>query len=312
MILKKHYLFFVIFIIIVPCELFSDSLDTIRTYLTQSYHKLLKTIDNQVECENNCKVLERENIEHNNLQLITSFKTSKNNHIDYSLNLRGHIYLPRISKKFELTFSKESNDYAKTKQIEYENETIYTDEKMRIGLRYYFSKTYDFSFYTKLGFKLNSPFGFYQELSIQKNYLHLYNIHTNNKLSLFYFIYHNYFAKAGRIIFYKPFYSSFLLEQRNDININHENHQITHILNYIKLHYTYNKFNILTYRISYVTADKSNKKFFKDWQGMSFSYIHYIRKWFYVDFIPHLVQRKQNQFKTEFILTVNIGLKLGL
>ncbi len=45
---------------------------------------------------------------------------------------------------------------------------------------------------------------------------------------------------------------------------------------------------------------------------MSLGYIHYLKKWFYINTVPHLVQRRENHFKTEFALTVNIGLKLGL
>ena len=313
MILKKHHLLFIMIVIIIPSSATSDdSLDFIRSYLTQSYHKLLHSIDDKVKCEKSCKILEKNNIEHNNLQLITSFKTSQNNHIQFSLNLRGHIYLPKISKKLELTFSKESNEYIHNKQTEYENENLVTDENVRVGLRYYFSRDEEYRFYTKLGFKIHSPFGFYQALSIEKDFSYAYNIHSNSNITLYYFFYHSYFAKSGQLVFYKPINFSFLLEQRNKIYTNHDNHHNTHIKNDIKLYYTYNKNNILTYRITYATADKTNKHFYKDWQGMSLGYIHYLKKWFYINTIPHLVQRRENHFKTEFALTVNIGLKLGL
>ncbi len=89
MILKKYHLLFIMFLIIIPSSAISDdSLNFIRSYLTQSYHKLLHSIDDTIKGEKNCKILEKDNIEHNNLQLITSFKTSQNNHLQFFFSTR--------------------------------------------------------------------------------------------------------------------------------------------------------------------------------------------------------------------------------
>ena len=311
--MRKYFLLF--FILTFIYQLHADSLSSLTTFkdsLTHYYHKLLSNIDDTMPCEHNCTHKERQEIKHNTLQLVTSFKSSKDKPMQISLNLRGHIHLPKISKKLELTFSKQSNDLENNKQVDYENENLITDDKVRIGLRYYFIKKDEYRFYTKLGFKIHSPFGFYQQLSLEKDFYLVSDAYAKTQISLYYFINQIYFAKAAKLIFYKPLNDTFLLEQRNDIYTNHDNQQITHIEHYLKLHHKYNHKNIFSYWLTYATADRANKHFFKNWQGVSISYIHYLRKWLYLDTSPRIFQRRERHFKNEFALTLNVGIKLGL
>ncbi len=309
--MKKYRL---LFFLLLPILGYSDTNNTLESYQTRwthYYHSLLSLVDNTVACKTNCKHKERQTIKHNSLRLITSIKSTKNNRFKLSLNLRAHIHLPKLSDKLEITFSQQTVDNLTNKHIDFENENTITDNKLRVGLRYYFKRSTDFNFYTRLGFKIRSPFGIYQELTAQK----VHTLHKDLKLeiegNLYYYINHTYLAKSARISFYKPLNSIYRLEQTNEIYTNHDNEHTKHIQSYLKLYHRYDKKNQFAYWVTYAMIDDQTSGFIKDWQGISLSHIHHLKKWLYINTIPRILQRRENGFENEFVLTLSLGIMLG-
>ncbi len=293
------------------CADTNTSLEKMRTTLTYYYHALLGNIDDTIKCEKNCKHLEKKIIKKNSLRLIFTLKSTKEHIFRLSLNARGNIHLPKLGKRLELTFSRQSSDTVTNRQIDTQNENIITDDKIRVGLKYYFLNTKNTTSFTKLGFKLRSPFGFYQELSLEKRFLIYHDILLFTKGSLYYYLNHTYLAKSVRLNFYKSIDKIHLLEQANEWYANSQNRNKKHIVTHLKLHHYFNKKNRLTYWISYALLKENSSSYKKDWQGVSVSYIHYLSKWLFIQTIPRILQKKENNFHAQYALSVSLGMTLG-
>ncbi len=308
---KIFFLIFVLFLSFSYADT-NDTLEKMRVGLTSYYHNLLGNIDDTVKCKKNCKHSERRIIKKNSLKLIVTLKSTKDHVFRLSLNARGHIYLPKLSKKLEFTFSKQSFDTLTNRQIDSQNENLVTDERVRIGLKYYFLDKDDIIFFTKLGFKLRSPFGLYQELTLQKQFFIKNDVSVLTEGSLYYYLNHTYIAKSVRLNFYKPIDKIHLLEQANEWYANSQNQDKKHIVNHLKFHHFFKNKNTLTYWISYATLKKPSSSYMKDWQGISISYIHRLSKWLYIQTIPRVLQKKENNFKTEYALSISLAMTLGV
>ncbi len=308
---KIFFLFFVLFLNFLYSDT-NNTIEQVRKELTSYYHNLLGNIDDTIKCKKNCKHLEKRIIKKNSLKLIVTLKSTKDHIFRLSLNARGHIHLPKLSKKLEFTFSKQSFDTITNRQIDSQNENVITDERVRIGLKYYFLDKDNTIFFTKLGFKLRSPFGLYQELTIEKQFFINYDISILTAGSLYYYLNHTYIAKSIRLNFYKPLDDIHLLEQSNEWYANSQNNDKKHIVNHLKLHHFFNNRNTLTYWISYATIKEPSNSYKKDWQGVSISYIHHLSKWLYVQTIPRILQKRENDFKTEYALSISLAMTLGV
>jgi len=310
--MKKILPFLLFMIVFLPQMAYGSFWGKTQKKLTISYHTLLCNIDNTVGEEQNC-TKPTKNITKNKLHLITSIKSKKGKNFSVSLNLRGHIDLPNLSKKLRIVFSKQSLDQLNNKQIDRQNEDIIQDNKLRIGLKYQIKKRDEMEFFTKFSFKVHTPFGPYQKLGLKKRFIFPktdFSIYTRG--GIYYYFVQSYIAKSVELNFIKPLNSNYTLVQANNWDINSNNHHQKRLTNHIRLHHNFDKSNHLVYWCSYSSATKGKNRYVQDWQAISISYIHHIRKWLYIQTIPRLIQRHENHYKNEFELSVSLGMLIGL
>ena len=301
---------FILFSPFLHAEL-TDTLEKTRHTMTHYFHNLLRHIDNTIDCEANCTHSEISRVRQNRLHLITSVKSTEDHRLSFSLNVRGNIYLPKFSKKFRITLTKQSADKLTNRQIDRENENLITDTKLRIGLQYLFTTTEKLEISTRLGIRLHSPLDLYQELSIRKT-VPLYKDYTMvARGRVHYYITQLYLSKSLQLTFIKPLSSRFVLAQSNDWYSNSENRHERHIINHLKLHQHLDHHDHLVYWISYASLAHDDHSYKQDWQALSLSYIHYFTKWFYLQGIPRIIQKHQNGYRNEYEATLSFGMILG-
>ncbi|RUM63723.1 MAG: hypothetical protein DSZ05_08225 [Sulfurospirillum sp.] len=310
--MKKILPFLLALAIIFPFSAYCSCIEKARNNLTTYYHSLLCNIDKSSEGEQNCS-LPAKKITKNKLRIITSVKTGKDKHISVSLHIRGHIDLPKLSKRWRITFSRQSLDRLTNKQIDRENDTMVKDNKFRIGLRYRFLKHKNREFFTKLSFKVHKPFGPYQELGIKKRFLFSgSDFYIYSRGGIYYYFVQRYIARSLELNFIKPLSTGYTIAQANDWDANRDNHHEKRLTNHLKLHQDIDKNNHLVYWISYSSVAKPHQAYKQDWQAISLSYIHHLSKWFYIQTIPRIIQRHENRFRNDFSISVSFGMILSL
>ncbi len=288
-----------------------ETLEKTRHLLTHYFHTIVYHINKTAGCEANCTHPEIMRVKKNSLHLITSIKSTEDHRFSFSLNMRGNIYLPKLSKKIRITFAKQSADKLTNKQIDRENENLITDTKLRIGLQYLFTATEKLEISTRLGIRLHNPFDLYQELSVRKK-IPLYKDYTMyTTVRLHYYLTQLYLSKSLQLTFIKPLSDRFLLAQSNDWYSNSENKHERHIVNHLKLHQRLNRHDHLVYWISYASLAQRDHHYKQDWQALSLSYIHFFNKWFYLQAIPRIVQKHHNHYRNEYEATLSFGMILG-
>ena len=288
-------------------------LENLRYQLTHYYHKLLGTLDNDPKCNSVCTIAQQKRIRKNKIRIITSVKSTKQKHMSLSMNVRGRIDLPNISKKLHLVFSQQGSDTLTNRQVDRENENVITDTRFRIGLKYnfYHKNTLDIS--TKLSFKIHRPFGPFQVLSIKKLFTFPhddFSIYTRG--SLYYFYAYTFLAQSLECNFIQPLTSKYLLAFANEWENNAENHHNRRLTHHLRLHHNFNQKNHLVYWFSYGTLAKKENHYRIEWRAVSLSYIHYLNKWFYIQTIPRVVQRREHNFRNDVELTVSFAMLLGI
>ena len=309
--MKKILPFLLLFMILFPLSVHASFWEKARNTLTLQYHTLLCNIDKEKEDENCTQPSKK--ITKNRLRIITSVKTDKNKHLSVSLNIHGHIDLPKLNKRWRITFSQQSLDSLTNRQVDRENETMIKDNKFRIGLKYRFLKHKDTEFFTKLSFKVHRPFGPYQKLGIKKRFpFPKYNFSVYTRGGIYYYFVQRYIARSVELNFIKPLNNVYTVAQANDWDANADNHHEKRLTNHLKLHHHFNKRNHLTYWVSYSSVAKHKGGYKQDWQALSVSYIHNLSKWFYIQTIPRIVQRHENRYRNDYELSVSFGMLLGI
>ncbi|HHD77789.1 MAG TPA: hypothetical protein ENK97_03290 [Campylobacteraceae bacterium] len=286
-------------------------LDSARQTMTEYFHDLLHTIDDTIDCEANCTHPEIERVRANKLHLITSLQSTENHRLSLSLNLRGNIYLPKLSKKFRITFTKQSNTQQINREVDRENENLITDNKLRIGVQYIITSTKKVEFFTRLGIRLRNPLDFYQEVSARKTFALYKEYGLLTKGSLYYYITHLYLAKSLQFTFFKPLSERYYLTQGNEWYSNSDNRHERHLVNYLKLHQHLDLRNHLEYWITYASLAQNSTSYKEDWHALSLSYIHHFSKWYYLRITPRLVQKREHRFRTQYEATLSFGMILG-
>ena len=301
-----------VFIILFPLSIHASFMEKARNTLTVYYHTLLCNIDKEDGDEQNCTIPSKK-ITKNRLRIITSVKTSKNRRLSTSLNIRGHIDLPKLSKRWQITFSQQSQDSLTNRQVNRENETMIQDNKFRVGLKYRFVKHENTEFFTKISFKVHKPFGPYQKLGIKKRFpFPKYDFSIYTRGGIYYYFVQMYIAKSAEVNFVKPIDNVYTIALANDWDANAYNHHEKRLTHHLKLHHHFNRRNHLTYWVSYSSEALHNNSYKQDWQALSISYIHHFSKWFYIQTIPRIVQRHENRYRNAYELSVNFGMLLGI
>ena len=229
-------------------------LENLRYKLTRYYHKLLGSIDNDTKCDKKCTIAQRKRIKKNKIHIITSVKSTEQKHLSLSLNVRGHIDLPNISKKLHLVFSQQGSDTLTNRQVDRENENVITDTRFRIGLKYNFYHKNALDISTKLSFKIHRPFGPFQEFSVKKLFTFPhddFSIYTRG--SLYYFYANTFFAESLECNFIQPLTSKYLLAFANEWENNAKNHRNKRLTHHLRLHHNFDQKNHLVYWLSYGT-----------------------------------------------------------
>lgn len=288
-----------------------ERLEGMRHKLTHFYHHLLTQLDNTIPCDANCSHPEALQIRTNRLHLVTSIKTTKQKRFYPSVNLRGNIYLPKLSKKFRITFTKQGADTLTNRQIDRENENLVTDNKLRLGLQYLFVMTQNIEFATRLGLKWNHPLGLYQEISAKRRFSLPRDYALLAKGSLHYYLTNLFLSRSLQLTLIKPLSETFLVAQSNDWYANTENHHEKHLVHHLKLHHHCDHKNHFVYWISYASLASEHDRYCQDWQALSLSYIHYLTKWLYIQTIPRIVQRRENHFRNEYEASLSFGIIFG-
>ncbi len=289
----------------------TDKLENVRNMLTNSFHNILGRMDNTIECDANCTHPEIKAIRTNRIHIITSVKSTEAKRFSTALNLRGKLYFPKLDKKFRLTFNKQSTDTFMNKLIDRENDTTVTDDKFRIGLQYLFIMSEQLELSTRLGVKIHNGLKLFQEFTIQRAIPLSYGFSLLNRARLYYYYTQLYLAKSIQINLVKPLSEHLLISQTNDWYANTENRHERHLVHHLKLHHHVDRTNHLVYWISYASLAQDDSTYRQDWQAISLSYIHYFSKWFYVQFVPRIIQKRENRFRNEFEGTVSFGMILG-
>ncbi len=290
-----------------------SSIERVRSKLTFYYHKLLCNIDNSMENDKNCTLPKYRKIKKNSLHLITSVKSTHKKFLSLSFNIRGHIDLPKLSKKIRITFSKQSLDELTNRQIDRKNENIINDDKFRIGIKYQLSRKKEMEFFTKFSIKVHHPFGPFQQLGVKKLFLFPkqdFSIYT--RAGIYYYYVQSYFVRSIELNFIKPLTDQYLISQANDWDGNIDNHHEKRLTNHLKLHHHINSKNHFVYWISYGSVAKHKSHYEQEWQAVSISYIHHLNKWFYIQTIPRIIQRKEDHYRNDFEISVNFGMSLGM
>ena len=291
----------------------NSTLEGIRSVLTNYYHKFLGNLDNSVNCEHTCSNTAISTLKKNSILLITSIKSTKENHFSPSLNIRGHINLPKFNNKLRITFNKQSSDQLTNKQIDVANDNSINDTKLRIGLKYQLIQKDQTDIFTRFSFKVRSPFGPYQELTLKKIFfMKKKDISASTRASIYYYLSQSYYAKSLQINFIKPLNDTYILSQENDWDNNADNQHKKRLTNHLRLFHHLTKKDHLIYWVSYSSLAQNNNTYKQDYQALSISYIHHLNKWFYVQTIPRIIQKKEEHYRSELELTLSFGMLLGV
>ena len=107
--------------------------------------------------------------------------------------------------------------------------------------------------------------------------------------------------------FIRPLNIDYTLEQKNQIYHTREDHssELEHIL---RLHHFASAKNRFSYTINYVNAHEKDCNFCKKRYGLSLKFRHYMKKWLFIETIPQVIARRENNFNIETRLTLNIGI----
>lgn len=285
----------------------NETLEKIRINLTNYYHKLLTGMDNTIKCDANCTHPEIGEITANRIHIVTSIDKS----LKPTVTVRGRIYLPKLSKKIRLTFSKQNIDPLTSKQIDRQNENLITDSTFRVGIQYLFKATEKVEFSTRLGLRIHKPFDLYQELALKRrfNIYKDFSLYVKANLHLYYA--HLYISRSLHMTLSKPLSKKWLIAQTNDWYANTENKHRKHLVHHLKLHHNFTHDDHLVYWISYATLAEHDNRYRKEWQALSVSYAHFLTKWFYVQVLPRVIQRREHRFRRQFETTLNFGMILG-
>lgn len=291
----------------------NSTLEGIRSVLTGYYHKFLGNLDDSINCEHTCTSTAISTLKKNSILVISSLKYTKEQHFTPSLNIRGHINLPKFNNKLRITFNKQSSNKLTNKQVDVVNDNTINDTKLRIGLKYQLVTKDKTDIFTRFSFKIRSPFGPYQEFIFKKIFLqHRYDISVSTGASLYYYFSQTYFAKSIQINFIKPLNDTYIISQENDWYANADNEDKKRVTNHLRLFHHLTTKDHLVYWLSYSSLAKSDHTYKQDWQALSVSYIHHINKWFFIQTIPRIIQKKQTHYRNEFEFTLSFGMLLGI
>ncbi len=288
---------------------FIDNLSITRDNITDSYQQTLCDIDSYVSNDSSCRDKKyKRDISKNRVSLIFSTKLREDS-VKPALYIKVNIKLPKIQDKIELTFDKQTNDEINNQNIYDSYEDRERDQNFRVGLKYYLFKKRDSKTYARLGVRASKPFGFFTQLATDKRYY----LEKNRLLfgaNLYYYIHYKCFTISSYESFMTPINRHYTFEQKNQIFYTHKDKstQLEHIF---RLHNFIDKKDKFTYTLNYISLHDKECQFCKKQYGISLKFKHYFKEWLFIETIPQVLARKENDFNIETRLTLNIGINFS-
>jgi len=286
---------------------FLDSFAPLRADIINGYHNFLKKIDNAL-CAN--EDLNNTNLEKiiykNNLQIITALKHNGDEKFMPYLYIRGNIILPKTNKRFEFTVDKQTDSKRLNQNIDAQYDSAIKDEKVHLGFKYNLVKDDYFNFYTKLGARINNPGDVYGKVGAIK-YLNFKSFMLFFDAQIYKYLLNEKLIASTSLNFIKPLNENFIFEK--DFILTWKKEEKTTELDYIaKLYHMIDKKSSCEYRLSYTAKESAQCYYCPNEYAAHVRYRYMLKKWAYVELLPQVIKRKENQFETEEAITLNFGL----
>jgi hypothetical protein len=287
---------------------FLETITPIRDDLSTLYCHTLQRLDNYLGDDNDTSISMEDAYYKNSLQMIFVLNSSSDSLLAPSLYLRGNIVLPRTNNRLELVFSKQDEDKFENEKLGEEYDPVLDhDQKVNMGLRYNFSKDKDFHIFTKVGMRLRPPMKVYVKTQIDNDFdLNYFQLNTGT--SLYYYIKEKGLKYSAWLKFYKKLNDTWFLKQGNQYIWEHDNIQ-KEFLSTVDLEQSVDIRNSFRYSLGYLISNKDQSFSTKEYFA-SILYRHHFNKWLYVDMVPQLNFKRENDFDTEVAFALHLSVSL--
>ena len=277
---------------------------------TRQYRHLLQKIDAYFSDTSSHERFTYDRLLYDNrIETVFSFQY-REHRLRPNLYLRGHIVLPRTSKKLELVFSRQTTQRLKNQAIDPEYERGVSDQRVNVGLKYYFFKKSDFALYSKIGMRLNlAKLDLYAKVGAER-LVHTPYFNTILSADLYHYLIEEGFIATGDIDFVKHFSDTYTLEQDNRI-VWREDGEVTTTEHTLRLYHFYDRRNRFEYWISLLTRDDDRWNYCSDTYTAALKYHHDVNGWLFYEIIPQLYRSREEHFTLQRAISVNFGLLFG-
>ena len=310
--MKKLLLSIFLLFSIANCSEYVDQLKNARKKVTNNYLDFLKSIDNYLSNDDTeyYGYNDYENtIYKNKLLAILSLKAVEYEGFKPSLYLKTRIILPKTKDTIELTLDKYTDNTTDNKNIDDDLDNRMRDSKINIGLTYYLKKSSDFKVYAKLGARLHPPFNLYGRLNAKKSAF-LNTTKITFEQNMYYYIHKEGFIPSISINFLHPINKKYVLQEKHELIWKEKKSEIE-LENFLRLHQFINKKNRFSYTLSYGAIDDDKCNFCTNYYSFDIKYHRKINDWFFIDTIPQVSWKRENNFHSAFSFIFNIGILFG-
>ncbi len=278
---------------------------TFHKNATKKYHRFLNMVDSYFGNSNDINRSSYKKIRKNRLEVILSLKDSSK----FNIHLRGKIVLPQLKNRAEITFSQNDDKEIDNQSTTNENDDVIEDSKLHVGLKYYLYKEKRSTAYAKLSFKIQSPFGPYIKIGIDKKYIDNNFLETKFRHALYYYLNGNDLSASTSISFFKPITDDYWLGEGNKLYW--KGGRNLYLKNSLILYQIFDINNRLSYKTEYTTSYNNIDKLNHNSFSVSTGYFHRFDKWFFIEIAPKFRKKRSNHYKNEKLITLNFGMLLG-
>ena len=312
--MKKFIPLIILLLSITYANEYVEQLKDARQKVTNNYLDFLKSVDNYLS--NDYTEYYGHNdydntiYKKNKLLAILSLKAVEYEGFKPSLYLKTKIILPKTKDKIELTLDKFTDDTTDNKNIDDDFDNNMRDSKINIGLSYYLKKSENFNIYAKLGARLHPPFNIYGRLNAKKN-IFLNNTRLTLEQNIYYYIHKQGFIPSVSInIIYPVKNDKFILQEKHQL-IWREKQDEIELENFLRLHQVVNNKNRFAYTLSYSAINDDECSFCTHYYSFDIKYHRKITDWFFIDTIPQIGWKRENNFHSAYSFIFNIGMLFG-
>ncbi len=308
--MKKIYL-----LLILPVWLWADLNTTLeqtdkishdlRKTVTKKYHRFLNSIDSMFCKTDDINRTSYKKIRKSRMQVIISLKDNT----QFKLHLRGNIVLPQLKNKAEITFSQDDKQEIDNQNSIASHDDVINDKKLHVGLKYYLYREKRSAAYAKLNLKISPPFGPYLKLGMDKGYLSNNFFETTFNNAFYYYLNGGKTSASTAVSFFKPFNNFYWFGQGNKLYW--KGTQSLYLNNSLLFYQIFDLYNRMIYKIAVTNSYEKGKHFAHESFEISSGYFHRFDKWFFVEAIPKFRKSRTNDYKNEYLISINFGVLLG-